>query len=496
MFCCVVLVSVQTCVFTSLVFSADDHPLRAEYAKEFEAYPELASLASLPPPDRRTKASAIASGNRVRTGQTNIKDEAFRDVDLFTTSLWYHDKILHTLYDNAHQFANVIKHILIFIHNLAGTKVNFKESQRDYEIQTLGRFPDLAPNSERKRPPPPWTASKSNAEAIDNLARDLKVPSRWPAIRKIFAHKLFMKTAELLLLGGDAGSYFINLTDIRDDYKALFIELLRLLERCMFKVSTPGDRDHVRTRLPVVLTKLEMMLPINWCTFVMHVLGSHNLNQFLATGPFNVSNLMDIERFHTRYKGMARGTTDVMVSINNAFSLREASTSARLEDDINWTTAPTTSSVAGLCSRLDSSDRSDRVWTPKGAETSFTLSPEAYQQVQTLWADHYPVYADFHRAFNRVRRRRNTGQYANIESWTPKPGKHGPAPADLKLWRPWAKMTPVVKVTLTPVLSCGVTLVCISIIMACMLCSSYERKTGRPLIILNMTTYCVSSKIM
>jgi hypothetical protein len=219
-----------------------------------------------------------------------------------------------------------------------------------------------------------------------------------------------------------------------------------------------------------------MMLPINWCTFVMHVFGYHNLDQFLAAGPFNVSNLMDIERFHTRYKGMARGTTDVMVSINNAFSLREASTSARLEDDINWTTAPTASSVAGLCSRLDSSDRSDRVWTAKGVETSFTLSPEAYQQVQTLWADHYPVYADFHRAFNRVRRRRNTGQYANIESWTPKPGKH--APADIESWRPWANMTPVVKVTFTPVLSCGPTLVCIYIIMACMVWSSCERNTG------------------
>ena len=40
-----------------------------------------------------------------------------------------------------------------------------------------------------------------------------------------------MKTAELLLLGGDAGACFLNLTDIRDDDKTLFIELLRVLER-------------------------------------------------------------------------------------------------------------------------------------------------------------------------------------------------------------------------------------------------------------------------
>jgi hypothetical protein len=40
-----------------------------------------------------------------------------------------------------------------------------------------------------------------------------------------------MKSAELLLLAGDAGAYFMRMCGIRGDYKQLFIDLLRLLER-------------------------------------------------------------------------------------------------------------------------------------------------------------------------------------------------------------------------------------------------------------------------
>ena len=50
--------------------------------------------------------------------------------------------------------------------------------------------------------------------------------------------------------------------------------------RSMYKTSTPGDRATIRERLPVVLTSLEIKMPINWCTRVIHVLGSHCLDQF------------------------------------------------------------------------------------------------------------------------------------------------------------------------------------------------------------------------
>ena len=69
------------------------------------------------PPTKRTKKEAVDAGNRVLAGESVEKDEPYRDVDIYTTTLWYHDKIAHTMYDLAHQFGNVIKHMLTYIRN-------------------------------------------------------------------------------------------------------------------------------------------------------------------------------------------------------------------------------------------------------------------------------------------------------------------------------------------------------------------------------------------
>ena len=50
-------------------------------------------------------------------------------------------------------------------------------------------------------------------------------------MRSVFEDLGFMKTAETLLLAGDAGAYILSLLDIREDYRSLFIEMLRLIER-------------------------------------------------------------------------------------------------------------------------------------------------------------------------------------------------------------------------------------------------------------------------
>ena len=91
------------------------HTLRGLYRKEFHANEEWAQLAHLECPAKRTKESAIASGNRVQQGAAKKKDEAYHDVDIFTVALWYHDKVKDNMYDNAHQFANAIKQLLIFL---------------------------------------------------------------------------------------------------------------------------------------------------------------------------------------------------------------------------------------------------------------------------------------------------------------------------------------------------------------------------------------------
>ena len=74
------------------------------------------------------------SGNRVANGETAEKDEAFKDVDVYTMMLCYHDKIRHTYYDLAHQFANVIKHMLNYMKNkTTSNSVLFNPAKREHE---------------------------------------------------------------------------------------------------------------------------------------------------------------------------------------------------------------------------------------------------------------------------------------------------------------------------------------------------------------------------
>ena len=108
---------------------------RNAYAHEFREDPTLRAWASLPPPPKRTKRSSIASGKRVESGQSKIKQEAYRAVDIFTKYLWYHDKNRHVLYDNAHQFANVLKQMMNFINNRnKGNQLNFTPKIRKQEL--------------------------------------------------------------------------------------------------------------------------------------------------------------------------------------------------------------------------------------------------------------------------------------------------------------------------------------------------------------------------
>lgn len=98
----------------------NSHPLGVAYAEEFSNYPALALLAEEGKPTQRTKREAIDAGNRVLTGESRAKDEPYNNVDLYTTHLWYHNKIQHTLYDGAHELANTIQQMLIWITNQVG----------------------------------------------------------------------------------------------------------------------------------------------------------------------------------------------------------------------------------------------------------------------------------------------------------------------------------------------------------------------------------------
>ena len=124
-------------------------------------------------------------------------------------------------------------HTHIYMYSaVAGDKMKFKQSVRQYEMDDLGRFADLRPTEERKYPPPPWVCPPARVKEIDSMISSgvLRVPSSWPPVRKL-EHTLHMKTSECLLLAGDAGAYLLRLMSLQDAYTEKFIELLLLLKR-------------------------------------------------------------------------------------------------------------------------------------------------------------------------------------------------------------------------------------------------------------------------
>jgi hypothetical protein len=91
--------------------------LRKAYGKEFKRDDQLKAWATKQAPPKRTKTSSIRSGKRVESGEANVKQEAYKSVDIFTKYLWYHDKNKHNMNDNAHQFSNVMKQMMNSIKN-------------------------------------------------------------------------------------------------------------------------------------------------------------------------------------------------------------------------------------------------------------------------------------------------------------------------------------------------------------------------------------------
>lgn len=236
----------------------EEDALRHMYKTEFEANEQMVAWVTgdanhRARPRKRTKTQAIADGNAVLNRDASRADSAFYDVDLHTQMLWYHNKILHSLYDLAHEFANIIKQSFNFMKNTNKKgKVKFSATQRELEVQRMRRFPDLAlvvdEKGVTKTPVPPWVVSKSGQEAVDGLPAVCKTPIGWPAYRKMFQDLGFAKTSETTLFAGDVGAYTLRHADLAPDIRDLFIEMYRIIERyklaCLY-CHTTSNRTHV-----------------------------------------------------------------------------------------------------------------------------------------------------------------------------------------------------------------------------------------------------------
>ena len=236
-------------------------------------------------------------------------------------------------------------------------------------------------------------------------------------------------------------------------------------------------------KLPTLLTELEISMPLNWCTTVMHLFmcvtvstmedcGTHSLfllimlasryESYLSntnrivfasrTGPFSSANMLDVERFQTVFKGLARGTRNIMLSIRNHYQILEASLNNRMVRTIqfseyvsycgdtvrtfppsllqtrnmSWTRKARVSTSAGFAARRDVFDKSDRLTEPKGSATSATLSPDDLKQVQEIWGEQVPGYGGFLQRFaRRMQRKTPAERVDNVNDWSSR--QHSPA---------------------------------------------------------------------
>jgi hypothetical protein len=183
----------------TLTLSAVDQ--RKRYKREFAACAEVAELYNKLPPALRTKAGSIRAGQQVENKTVKPLKSPYKGVDVFTKTLPYHDKNAHTIYDQAHQFSNVIKQSFTYVKNKKSkTKLTFTKEDRNHEQKKMKRFLNMGPR-------PPWVASKKNMDAMDAHTTVLKTPTCWPEYRKVFKDLGFLKTSETLLLAGPVPTY-------------------------------------------------------------------------------------------------------------------------------------------------------------------------------------------------------------------------------------------------------------------------------------------------
>lgn len=242
---------------------------------------------------------------------------------------------------------------------------------------------------------PKWLPKRGRKRDLQAALSRCRVPTGWPATSTPLDNILLLKTSELLVYAGPAGAWLVAHLDLDIDFTHSATALLHLLKIVQHKISTPGDRQTLRAELPRVVTELELLVPVDMCTMVMHVLVFECLSQLQETGPFCVSQMLDIERFQTVFKRCARGTKNVMRSILNHYLLLEVALSNRLLRDMEWTVKAPRSSAAGSRAKHGSSIRTDRLWAVKGKAVAMELDPDEMTAFEELWAGHDERFAAF-----------------------------------------------------------------------------------------------------
>lgn len=130
-----------------------------------------------------------------------------------------------------------------------------------------------------------------------------------------------LKIADCLAVCGDAGAYLFQFLEIDEKIRNLFVDSFHILKKLRAKVPPArGEFKLLHGQLMVLMTELEMALPLHYTCFTKHGIG-HLVEQMERAGCFWAYNMLPFERWHVMLKSFARGTRNIMASIQTHYEV-------------------------------------------------------------------------------------------------------------------------------------------------------------------------------
>lgn len=169
--------------------------------------------------------------------QKHMQATSFKDVSVFTTIFGEDWDLIHRIAtDPAHELYNLVKDLLGLMCNSGS--MQFKAKYWELE-KKLGRFGNL--KTHYGAPVAPWHISTQRKQILTSLIDSglFKGCDGWPKTISYFSDEYEkIKIAESMAFCGDRGKYFMGLTDIDDQFKLDFMELLKVADGLLAKTST------------------------------------------------------------------------------------------------------------------------------------------------------------------------------------------------------------------------------------------------------------------
>ena len=115
-----------------------------------------------------------------------------------------------------------------------------------------------------------------------------------------------LKIAETLAFCGDRGVYHMTLLDIDPKFKDMVIELLKICCILIKKSAHEAtELKQLQKRFVIILTKLEIALPLYWNTSTRHYL-LHIADAIEKMGSFWAFSMLGAERVHVTIKKLVK----------------------------------------------------------------------------------------------------------------------------------------------------------------------------------------------